>query len=156
MVDNHSRREMLRQSTVTMTGIVALQSGPVEGANGRSDEADSSPGYQIPYDLAVHNNGTRRHEVAVEMEGEMHTSKTNVGELAVPGLNDSNKLQSSETVSKMAVPSSATGLHTVEVSLSDGGSDQTKLRLDDGIPDYSAIIVRISPDNSISSNCIVE
>ena len=72
------------------------------------------------------------------------------------GLNAPNGVEFDEAVFKTELPSSGDGLHVVKATPDGGQSDSEQIRLNDGIPDESAVVVRIHPNNTVVLDTIIE
>lgn len=156
MTDNHSRREMLHRSTAAVTGFVTLPTNSVNSSGVTPKRVESVDGPTVQSDLSLHNNGTRAHEVSVRIRRDEAERVATTETYGLKGLNAQSSPEVDETVFKTDVPSSADGIHVVTAALENGRSDSTELRLNNGFPDESTVVVRVAPNNTITADTIVE
>ena len=147
---------MLQQSSAAITGLSTLSTSAFAKSEVVTDVEGSVDDYVIPYDLSLHNNGTQKHKVNIKI-GKNEFGDTVVAEsYTLQGLNAPSGVKPDDAVFKAELPISGEGLHVVKATLDGGQSDSEQIRLNGGIPDESAVVVRIDPDNTVTLDTIIE
>lgn len=156
MSDTFNRRDVLRYSTATATGL-SLLSGKTLALEANDQRSEIEPdSHELAYDLSVINNSKSERTVEVIFFPKSPTDPTFTTTYSLQGLNDPAVKMSSTTRFRKSLDISGSGTYEVRVRLPTGATDSTTVGVtEDGISRAEAVTIYVTPEEEIEVNTVI-
>lgn len=156
MSDKLDRRDVLRYSTATVTGL-SLLSGKTLALQAKDQRSEiDTNSHELPYDLSIINNSTSEQTIEVILFPESPTNPTFTTMYSLQGLNDPAVETSSMTRFRKSLDVSGSGTYKVRVRLPSGATDSTAVGVTkDGISPPEAVTIYVTPEGEIEANTVI-
>lgn len=151
MKGNLSRRDVLKHSTTTITGL-SLLSGETLALESeqQAPELIDDDDHELPTDLWIHNNSTGNTTVEITAYPKSTDGPVFEGSYSLPGLNDPSLENPPDASQEHQLKISGEGRYTFQFQLPDGSTDSTDVTVtDDGIYEPESMSVYIKPSGQI-------